>query len=228
VRRGNTDLKPQVTDSLEAAWQYRKGPSYYLATLTYRETRGIVTSVLTDLGDGRLLTTRANLGERKSVGLELVANGRLTPKLTYNLSSYVYRQRIDISDLGFGATRSGTQISGRGSLSWQMTPKDFLQASGNVAGRQLQAQGYFAAYGALNLGYRRKLSDDVSLLVTANDVLRTTSGGFIVDTPTLKSRGRYKANVRAVFVGVTWAFGANGKRPRDPGFDFGGAPAPGS
>jgi outer membrane receptor protein involved in Fe transport len=228
VRRGNTDLKPQVTDSFEAAWQYKKGQTYYLATLTYRETRGIVTSVLSDLGDGRLLTTRANLGERQSAGLELVASGRLTRKLSYNVSSYIYRQRIDISNLGFGDVRTGTQISGRASLNWQVTPKDFIQASGNVVGRQLQAQGYFGAFGALNLGYRHKLTDDVSILVTANDVLRTTSGSFIVDTPTLRSRGHYRANVRAVFVGVTWGFGAGGKRPRDPGFDFGGGPAPGS
>jgi len=221
VRQGNTDLKPQVTDSFEAAWQYRKSQTYYLATVTYRETRGIVTSVVSDLGDGRLLTRRENLGQRKSFGLELVANGRITPKLTYNLSSFIYRQRIDISNLGFDGARSGTQISGRGSLSWQITPRDFLQASGNVYGKQLQAQGYQGAFGALNLGYRRKINDDVSILVTANDVLKTTGGSFIIDTPALRSRGHYAGNIRAVFVGVVWNFGGQGKRPRDPGFDFG-------
>jgi outer membrane receptor protein involved in Fe transport len=55
---GNPDLKPQITDSYELGYQYRKGPASYLATLYYRESRDGVTNVVRNLGDGVFLTTR--------------------------------------------------------------------------------------------------------------------------------------------------------------------------
>jgi outer membrane receptor protein involved in Fe transport len=93
---GNPDLKPQVTDSYELGYQYRKGPNSYLATAYYRESRDGVTNVTYDLGDGTFLNTRENLAKSRNGGLELVANGKLTPKLSYNVS---------------GATPTGTRSS---------------------------------------------------------------------------------------------------------------------
>jgi hypothetical protein len=47
---------------------------------------------------------------------------------------------------------------------------------------------------------------------------------IVIDTPDLRTRRRSVANIQAVFIGFTWAFGGEGKRPKDPGFDFGGGP----
>jgi len=224
LRQGNPDLQPQKIHSFEAAWQLRKGPTYYLATLFYRDARDIPTDVFTDLGGGVLLRSRENLGERRSGGLELVANGRITPKLTYNVSGNATWNEIDAGNLGFTGKRSDIALGGRASLSWQATPKDFLQVSSNVWGGQLTPQGRVKAYGFLNLGYRHKFSDDLSLVMTAQNVLNTSDYVVVVDTPDLRLRRRSVGNMRAVFIGFTWAFGGEGKRPRDPGFDFGGGP----
>lgn len=101
---------------------------------------------------------------------------------------------------------------------------DFLQVSANAYGDQLTAQGRIKAYGFLNLGYRRKVDDDLSLVITAQDVLKTSPSRVVVNTPELRMRRRAEPNMRAVFIGFTWAFGGEGKRPKDPGFDFGGPP----
>ncbi|WP_296596211.1 TonB-dependent receptor [Phenylobacterium sp.] len=223
LRQGNPDLKPLKTDSFETAWQLRKGSTYYLATLFYRDSRDVPTDVFTDLGGGVLLRSRANIGERRSGGLELVANGKVTPKLSYNVSGSAIWNRIDAGNLGFFGGRSDVAFSGRGNLSWQATAKDFLQASGNAYGEQLTAQGRIKAYGFLNLGYRHKFNDDLSLVVTAQDVLKSAPYVVTVDTPALRLRRRNEGNMQAVFVGLTWGFGGKAKR-RDPGFDFGGPP----
>ncbi|MBU1375347.1 MAG: TonB-dependent receptor [Alphaproteobacteria bacterium] len=227
IRVGNPDLKPVRIDAFEAAWQLRKGSTYYLATVFYRASQDVPSDVFTDLGGGVLLRSRENLGERKAGGLELVANGKITPKLTYNVSGNVAWNQIDAGNLGFAGKRSDVALSGRGTLNWQVTPKDFLQASGNVVGDQLTPQGRVEAFGFLNLGYRHKFTDDLSLVVTAQDVLKTSPFVIVVDTPDLRVRRRSEANIQAVFIGFTWAFGGQGKRPKDPGFDFGGGP-PGS
>ncbi|WP_448321859.1 outer membrane beta-barrel protein, partial [Streptomyces sp. CO7] len=152
---------------------YRKSGQTYLATLYYRESSKGVTDVVTPIGGGAFLTTRENLNKSRSGGLELVANGRLTPKLTYNISGNVYWNEIDASHLGFTEKRDGFAVSGRGNLNWQVTPRDFIQFNGFMNGRRLTAQGHQDGFAMLNLGYRRKVNDNLSITVTAQDVLGT-------------------------------------------------------
>jgi outer membrane receptor protein involved in Fe transport len=227
-RQGNPDLKPAVTDSFELGYQYRKNGRIWLATLYHREVRDAVNDVTRDIGNGVFLTTRANLGESQSTGLELVANGRLPWKVSYNVSGNLLHSQIDGTGLGFGSgKRSAYTASGRASLSWQATDKDFVQLSGFLNSKRLMPQGYGAPAGMLNLGYRHKFSDQLSGVVTVQDLLSTFRDKRVIDTPTLKDVQRYEPKVRGVFVGFTYAFG--GGRQRDPGFDFGqggGGPTP--
>ncbi|PZR32568.1 outer membrane beta-barrel family protein [Caulobacter segnis] len=217
-RAGNPNLKPQVTDSYELGWQYRKGQAYYLATAYFRDTRDSVTDLVVDRGGGVLLTTRENLGKSRAGGLELVANGRLSPKLTYNVSGNLFWNEIDAGNLGFSGNRSGTALSGRANLNWQATPKDFFQLNAFTSGKRLTPQGYREPFKMLNLGYRRKVNDKLSLVVTAQDVLDSFEDVSVTDTPTLRDRARRSANVRSVFFGFSYAFG--GGKPRPEQFDF--------
>lgn len=217
-RQGNPNLKPQITDSYELGWQFRKGQTYYLATAYFRDTRDSVTDVVSDLGNGVLLTSRANLGKSRSGGLELVANGRLTPKLTYNLSGNLFWNEIDAANLGFTGNRSGTALSGRANLNWQATPKDFFQLNAFSSGKRLTPQGHREPFKMLNLGYRRKVNDKLSFVVTAQDVLDSFEDVVVVDTPALRDRTRRTANIRSVFFGFSYAFG--GGKPRPEQFDF--------
>jgi len=219
-RAGNPDLKPQQTDSYELGWQYRKAQTYYLATLYVRQNKESVTEVVRDLGGGVLLTTKENLGKNNSAGLELSANGRLTPKLTYNLSSNIFHNEIAATKLGFSGTRSDTMVSGRVNLNWQATPNDFFQLNAFASGKRLTPQGYRQPVQSMNLGYRRKVSDKLSFVVTAQDVLDTLKDRVVIDTPTLRDRTERSANFRSVFFGFTYSFG--GGKPRPEQFDFSG------
>ena len=78
----------------------------------------------------------------------------------------------------------------------------------------------------LNLGYRHKFNDNLSAVVTVQDVLRTQRDRVVIDTATLKDRFVVTPRTQAVFVGLTYSFGSNGRRARDPGFEFGGGEAP--
>lgn len=235
LRSGNPDLDPQETDSFELGYQKRSGPTYYLATAFYRDSRNGVTDVVRDLGGGVLLTTRENLTARRGAGLELVANGQITPKLTYNLSGNLLYEEIggtEIPGLGLAPERSGTAVSGRGSLSWQPTAKDFFQLNASITGRRLQPQGFREPTGIVNLGYRRKVDEKLSLLLTAQDVLDSFKDEVVIDTPILRDRVERTglAGGRSLFVGLTYSFSEGPpRRGREPGFEFdtGGAPGGG-
>ena len=223
-RQGDPRLKPQVTDAFEVAYQVRKGFNYYLGTLYWREARDGVTDVVRDLGDGVLLTTKANLANSRSGGLELVANARLSPKLSYTISGNTAWTEIGATDLGFPDKRSAWTVSGYAALNIQATPKDFVQISGFATGKRLTPQGYKAPTGMLLLGYRHKFNDRLSGVVTVQDGLKTFRDKTVINTPTLKNRRDMELDLRTVFVGITYGFGgqgaANPRRAREPAFDF--------
>jgi outer membrane receptor protein involved in Fe transport len=218
--RGNPDLKPQVTDSFELGYQYRKSGTIYLATAYYRNGRDAVNDLVRNIGDGVALQTRENIGTFQAAGLELVANGKLPGKVTYNASVNAGWSQIDASDLGFGSRdRSGYSAGGRASLNWQASDKDFLQIQGFAYGKRLLPQGHSAPQAIVNIGYRHKFSDQLSGVVTVQDAFKLSRWETEIDTPTYHERFVGHPRNRTVFVGVTYNFG--GGKPRDQGFDFG-------
>lgn len=227
-RSGNPSLKPQITDAYELEFQYRKGGAFYMATAYYRDRSKEVTDITRILPGGIYLQTKENLGDSRSAGLEVVANGRLTPTITYNVSGNLAWTEIDGSNLGFPDKRSDFAPSGRANINWQVTPKDFVQLNGFMNGKRLTPQGYFQAHGILNMGYRHKFTDRFSGVITAQDILGTMRMRQVLDAPNVKIDTDRKFKARGVHVGFTYAFGGAPQRQREPAFDFGGGGPPGN
>ena len=226
LRSGNPDLEPQETDSFEAMWQMRRGQSFYQATAYYRDTTKAFTDVATDVGGGVLLTRPENLGARRDLGVEVTASGRLHPTLRYNASLNAFRQEIDAAGIPGARDREGDLVTGRLSLNWQATPKDFVQVMGFWQGDQLLAQGTRESGGMVNLGYRRKLNETLSLQFTARDILNSFGGATTYDTPLFRERVDQDINLRAFYLGLTWSFGGGPRKP-EPQFDFSTGPTGG-
>jgi hypothetical protein len=64
------------------------------------------------------------------------------------------------------------------------------------------------------------------MVVTVQDALKSLKNTVVIDTPTVRDRVVSKPNVQAVFVGLSYSFGSNGRKSRDPGFEFGGGAPP--
>lgn len=220
IRRGNPDLDPEITDSFELAWQLRSGTTFYSVTAFYRTSEGGVTDVAQDLGGGVVLTTRENLGENERTGVEFLANGRLGDQITYNVSGSVVRSDIFVPGLA-GGGQSGTTVSTRASINWTPTPNDFFQLNGFYIGDQIQAQGVREPFGTLNLGYRHKFSDTLSLTLTGANILDSAEQRSRIDTPVFQDRTFVRFGEPTYFIGFTWSLGANPNRRQEPAFDFG-------
>lgn len=226
LRSGNPDLEPQETDSFEAMWQMRRGQNFYQATAYYRDTAKAFTDVASDIGGGVFLTRPENLGARRDLGVELTTSGRLHPTLRYNASVNAFRQEIDAAGIPGGRDREGEMLTGRVSLNWQATPKDFVQVMGFWQGDQLLAQGMRESGGMVNLGYRRKLNDTLSFQFTARDLFNSFGGATVYDTPQFRERVEQDFKLRAIYVGLTWSFGG-GPRRQPEQFDFSTGPTGG-
>jgi outer membrane receptor protein involved in Fe transport len=223
-KAGNPRLQPQQTQSFELGYEYRKSPVMLLATAYFRQNDHVVTDVVRDLGGGVFLTTRENVSSTRSGGLELVANGRLARDLTYSLSGNLFWNQLDAQALGFADRRSAVSAFGRASLSWQATDADFIQISTFLNGKRLTPQGYYAPSTGTDLGWRHKIDDRISLVLTARDILGTYRDKQIIDTPGLRSTYRREPDSRAFMIGFSWTLG--GGKARDPGFDFSNGSGP--
>jgi outer membrane receptor protein involved in Fe transport len=229
LRRGNPFLRPEVTDSFELAWHLRKGGAFYSLTGFYRRAGGGVTDIISDFGDGIFLTTRANLATAERIGAELVANGRLSKTLSYNASGTLLWNEIDPRLGGASTPRSGTTGSARTNLNWQPTPKDFFQLNAMFNGKQLLPQGYRESFGMLNLGYRRKVNDKLSLLLTAQNVLDSAKQVVVFDTPTIRDRFEQRGPAQILMFGLTYTIGGQtGRQRQEPAFDFSQDPGAGA
>jgi outer membrane receptor protein involved in Fe transport len=215
---GNPDLKSETTVSFEAGVEHKKGKSLDIATLYYRRNRNGVTDFSEDLGEGILLTTRENLVGSSQLGVELVANGPLTRKLSYKLSGNLYRFTIDASNLGFGR-RSAMIESGKAGLDWEPDKRDLAQVNVSLAGKQLLPQGEVDPMLLVNLGFRHQLSARWFAFLTAQDALHTYTRRSSITTPTLIERSFDSAKTQAAFIGLTYDFGG---KPKQPGFDYSG------
>jgi outer membrane receptor protein involved in Fe transport len=224
---GNPELRPQETDSYELAYDARKGPNSIAATLFYRELHDAFTPTVRDIGGGVLLYRPANLGGVQRVGLSLAANRQLLRKLSLNISGDGYWTQIRVNSLGLGDLRSAYVVGGRGSLSWTPTPNDFFQVDGRLYGKQLTAQGYVSPLGVLNLGYRRKLTPQLFVNVTAQNILDSNHNRVVLTSPGLDLTRRGEGLGRTGTITLTYNFGGSGaNKPRDPALDFGGGGPP--
>ncbi|WP_312821401.1 TonB-dependent receptor domain-containing protein [Brevundimonas sp.] len=223
---GNPNLRPQETDAFEAMWQVRKGQNFYQATLYYRDTDKAFTEVATQLADGVLLTRPENLGGRTDTGIELTAAGRLHSTLRYNAAINAFHQEIDAGGIPGGKNRSGEMVSGRLSLNWQPTAKDFVQLSGFWQGESLLAQGTREAGGMVNLGYRRKLTDKLSLNVTGRDLFNSMKNSTRYETDQFREFNEQNINLRAFYIGLSWQLGSSPRRQPEQ-FDFSTGPTGG-
>ncbi|WP_372783962.1 TonB-dependent receptor domain-containing protein [Phenylobacterium sp.] len=216
---GNPDLKPQETHSFELGYQYRKGFTYYLATAYFRDNEKGVTDVVTDLGGGVLLTAKENLTRSQNGGLELVAVGRWGSKLSYQVRGDAFHNEIDASGLGFAGRRSDWTLSGGGSLTYQMTPKDQFQLVGQLTGKRLTPQGYHEPLGLVFGGYRHQFNKDWAFSVSGRDLLNSYRDTLVIDTPALRDRVVTRVKLRAIFLQLTYSFGSGPRK--DTGIDYG-------
>jgi outer membrane receptor protein involved in Fe transport len=223
-RAGNPHLKPQQTQSYEAGYAYRGGPTTLQATLYYRQNRAGVDNVLVDLGGGVALSERANLAQSRSAGLETNASGKLTKALSYNLSATLSWTELDSLGPTLAPTRSLTAFGGHGSVTWQPTADDLFQLNAFMNPKRLTALGDFDPLIGMDLGYRRKFTDQLSLVMTLQDLFRSFRARGTNTTPVLIERFGSNFDTRSVRVGLTWTFG--GGKLRDPGFEFTGGGGP--
>lgn len=219
LRQGNPALRPAETTSWQAGYRHDTGGASYeinAYTKTTRNGEGDLTRVLS--GDV-VLITHENLFSSRADGVELIASGRLLPKLGYTLSGNLFDQQIDARSLGAPGLKSTTVLNVKTALDYQATKQDRMQLSLNRNGKRLTADGYVLPVTIVNAGYRHQIRDNLAFVATVSDLFNGQRVRRVFDTPAFRSTYERRQAGRIVFAGLTWSFGG-AKKGKDTGFSY--------
>jgi outer membrane receptor protein involved in Fe transport len=220
VSSGNPHLHAVKLHSLELGYETKiKGLMPVSVRGYLRRESDVITERRVFLSDTTLLTTRENLGDRRSGGLEFSVMGMIPPNMRikgvalpnirfmFN-GNWGFIEQDRTGPLGLtGDKRSSPSLQLQGGGQWQIAPDDVLTLMTFHQGRLLSGEGYREPFGMLNLAYEHKFDKRLALTVRANDVLRSTDQKFRVETDVLRDRTDTTVHQRRIYLGLRYTFG---------------------
>ena len=220
VSSGNPRLHAVKLHSLELGYETKIRSLMPVSVRGYMRREGdVITDRRVFLSDNTLLTTKDNLGDRRSGGIEFSLMGMIPPNLKIQGISlpnirfmfngnwgFIEQDRIGAFGLT-GEKRSSPSLQLQGGGQWQIDPNNVLTVMTFHQGKLLSGEGYREPFGMLNLAYEHKFSPRLSFNMRANDVLRSTDQKFRVDTDILRDRTDTAVHQRRLYAGLRYTFG---------------------
>lgn len=209
---GNPDLKPSESDSFELGYEYQKQQLSWQLRGYYRKSTNQITDVSFFSSPGVITTTKQNLGEGQSGGVEFNFNNKIGTKLSLSFNGNLGVEELNTPN---GGKQSGTTLRGRGSIDYQITPKDKVQLGMFSSGRQLTGQGYRSPFSMGNLSYRHQINPKTALTVTVNDPFRTGKNTSVTDTANIYSISTRSVSSPTFYVGLSYILGGASQGQQD-------------
>jgi outer membrane receptor protein involved in Fe transport len=219
LRAGNAALRPQDTDSVEAAFAHESPAVNYTATAYYRRNRDTAAAITEDQGGGYSLTTLENVPASEFAGLELIASGHATPRLGYSVNANLFHNRLDAPELGLGGLQATNGLNAKLKLDYHPTAADTLQVVYSHTARRLTPQGDQLPVSLVNVGYRRQLGRSLAAVATVSDVFNGGDYRAVVLAPTFTESFGRRILGRVLWFGLAYSFGASAK-PNAEGFEY--------
>jgi len=217
VQSGNPSLLPEFIHSVEFGCRLQNSFLSVTPSLYYRYTSNRFTTITQVLNDTTLLTTRTNLANDQSGGLEMIVSANLGDVVTTNLSANTYYDQIDATNLGYGANKSTITWSGAMTVSISAAKGTMFQANAVYNAARLTPQGELRPSYVVNLGARQDLFDSqLSLSLTVADLFHTLKRELLLDTPLLNQTVINRRDAGIIYFGLSYHFGGEtGKSKED-------------
>ena len=215
VSAGNPKLRPEYIHSLELGCQFQNDAVSILPALFYRYTYNRFTSVTQALNDTTLLTTRQNLANDQSGGLEVIVSANLSDLITVHGNANAFQNQIDASNLGYSKKKSITTWGGSFTVDMNLSGTSRLQINSTYNSSRLRPQGKQSPSYVVNTGFRQEvLEGKLSLALTITDVFKTLRRKFALNIPSLNQTIVNKRDARIVYLNFTYRFGAQSKKSK--------------
>ena len=201
-RRGNAGLKPEFTNSLEAAYSKTfKGNNTILASVYYKSSTDLITryldTITTSSGEKRPITTYVNANSSRTVGAEFTSQNTLKKWWDMNTNLNIYNSSINTDNISGASQEPMWSWFAKMNNNIKL-PKNFkVQVSGTYqsktnlpvnqgggfgpggggppGGAQAAAQGYIKSNWGVDLALQKSFfkNNAASATFSVSDVFRT-------------------------------------------------------
>lgn len=207
LRAGNPNLEPEIIHSVEFGYKWQNNIFSFVPSLYYRHRQHGFTSVTIPLNDTVLLTTEQNLSKDHSGGLEFIMSAK-TKLLTLNLSTNLFYNQVDASNLGYGSKKDIVSMSSNMSAGFNISPTSVLQLTTNYRAARLTAQGKSYPSFIMNAGFRQNFfSNKLSLVLAVSDIFESLRQKTRLNTPYFKQLSEGRRDGRIFYIGLSYRFG---------------------
>jgi outer membrane receptor protein involved in Fe transport len=164
--QGNPELRPELTDNIEASVSASIKKFYLNMALFSRVTNNSIQQITFPLneGSGTYLTTFNNVGKDKAYGVNLNGNFSITPKWMVNTGieafyNFINGQALGLSGLSEPIASQGWNLNGR-LMTFATLKKGWqVQAFSFVRGSRVTPQGRQGGFGFYSLGMRKEFKN---------------------------------------------------------------------
>jgi outer membrane cobalamin receptor len=216
VQAGNPKLLPEYIHSVEFGCQFQNELISVLPALFYRYTYNRATTVTRFLNDTTLLTTRENLSNDQSGGVELIVSATLGNLLSANWSGNGFYDQIDATNLGYTGRKSIVTWTSAFTCNINLTKSSRIQINSNYNSARLTPQGEFSPSYVVNTGVRQDLMEGkFSLVFTAADIFKTLKRQLDLNIPQLLQTVTNTRDSRIFYLGFTYHFGTPPKKMKE-------------
>lgn len=222
LRAGNPKLLPEFIHSLEFGYQVKGKTVSFVPSIYYRYKYNAFTTVVKPLNDSVLLTTRENLLNDQSAGLELILSVKPPKFFSANLSANIFYNTIDLGSMDKESKKSIFSASINFNTTINFSPVTMLQLSSNYRSARQTAQGQSYPTFVFNVGARQDLfKKKLTVTATLSDVFSTLQQKTKLNTGYLQQISVNKRDARIFYVGISYRFGGKtGKKPEEEKIQF--------
>jgi outer membrane receptor protein involved in Fe transport len=202
ITRGNPDLVPEFTQSLELSYlKTFKGNNTLLASLYYKNTNKLITRFLdkqTDPvnGDDVLINTFINANSSYSTGAELTSQTYLTKWWDISANINIYKSKINTSNINVKSQDALASWFGKFNSNFKLPAKFSMQLTaiyqsktnlpvntggggfggpGGFGQSQSSSQGYIRSFWGTDVAIKKTFlkNDAASVSISVNDIFKT-------------------------------------------------------
>jgi len=221
LRAGNPKLKPELIHSVEFGYQMNRKYFSFVPSLYYRYKYNGFTTVTKALNDSVLFTTRENLSNDESAGLELIFSTRALKFVTANLNTNIFYNTIDASELGGSGRQSIFTMSTNFNAVFTVTKTTMVQLTSIYRSARQTAQGKIYPTFVMNIGARQNLfNNKLSITCTISDLFKTLEQRTLLQGISFKQNSYNRRDARVFYLGLSYRFGNSGKKQQEEKLQF--------
>lgn len=207
LRAGNADLLPQDTWLYELGYNHAGAHVNFSTTVYYRFDRNSITDVVEPVDADVVLIRKENLPKTHSIGIEFETDGKITERLGYSISANAFSLQIDARTLGAAGLQSTQGINFKAEVNYRFSADDYFQTTfSRVAGR-LTPQGSLGPVDVLNVGFKHKIDQDITLVASVADLLNGQGLHRVISTPQLQDNYLRLPHGQIAFIGIVYGLG---------------------